>query len=171
MGRIFGLDQQTLISVGIQLFNACLLAVALTYILYKPVRKFLQKRADGIQARIMSAEEDMAKADEWKALYEQKTEDIEREREGILEEARKFATEKTQRALDEAAREAAAMKARAEAEIRAERMRAREDMKRNIIEIAALMADKFVKSAIDEEQREKLFNEALYELEAQPWQD
>jgi F-type H+-transporting ATPase subunit b len=119
----------------------------------------------------MSAEEDMAKADEQKALYEQRAADIEREREGILEETRAFAAQKSQRMLEGAATEASAMKARAEADIRAERERAREDMRRNIIEAAAMMAEKFIKSAIDKELRDKLFNEALNELEAQPWQD
>ena len=49
-GRLFNLDQQTLITIGIQLLNVGLLVGALAFIvfcLYKLVRKILQRRADG----------------------------------------------------------------------------------------------------------------------------
>ena len=48
-GRVFALDSQTLISVGIQLLNGIILAVALGYILYKPLKKFMQARSDKIR--------------------------------------------------------------------------------------------------------------------------
>ena len=50
--RLFGLDSQTLIQIGIQLLNGIILAVALGYILYKPVKEFLHKRSEGIQNKI-----------------------------------------------------------------------------------------------------------------------
>jgi F-type H+-transporting ATPase subunit b len=55
-GRVFGLDTQTLISIGIQLLNAIILALALTFILYKPVKRFLQKRTEMIQKKIDDSE-------------------------------------------------------------------------------------------------------------------
>ena len=61
-GRVFGLDSQTLISIGIQLFNAILLAVVLGYLLYKPVKEFMQNRTNRIQSQLDDAEATMEKS-------------------------------------------------------------------------------------------------------------
>mgnify|MGYP001252647009 FL=1 len=84
-GRLFGLDLQTLIQIGMQLLNAIILAVALAFILYKPVKEFLDKRTNGIQGKIDDADETMAKANELIAEYEDKIKNIEKERIDILE--------------------------------------------------------------------------------------
>jgi F-type H+-transporting ATPase subunit b len=169
-GRLFGLDQQALISVGIQLFNACLLAIALAYILYKPVRKFMRKRADGIQSQFESARAEMAKANELKALCEQRAADIERERMDILEAAHVSAAEGKERMLGEAFREIATMKERADKEIRKDRERVNEEIRIHIIEVASLIAEKFMARSMDEATQTKLFDEALTELECMTWQ-
>ena len=93
-GRIFGLDEQTFIQIGMQLLNAIVLAFALAFILYKPVKEFLDKRSEGIQGKINDADATMAKAKELIAEYENKIKDIEKERLDILEEARLQATMK-----------------------------------------------------------------------------
>jgi len=164
-GRIFALDQQTLIQIGIQLLNAIVLAVVLTYLLYKPVRKFMQKRADGIQSQLDRAQDDAQAAEKWKAFYEQRLEEIELEREGILEEAQRLAAENTERMLGEAGEEIAAKKERAAAGIQARQERANEELRLQIIETASAMAGKFVATAMDEEAQDRLFGEALAELE------
>ena len=167
---IFSLDMQTFISVGIQLFNACLLAAVLSFILYKPVRKFMQERAEGIQAQLSYAEDKVLRADELKALYEKKLEDIGHEREKILESAHKLAIEEKEQILHEAKKEITDMKERAEADIQTERERVNEEIRLHIIDVASVMAEKFVAHAIDEDTRNKLFDEAMAELEDTIWQ-
>ena len=170
-GRVFGLDEQTLISIVIQLVNACILAAALTYILYKPVRKFLHKRADRIREEAGRAQEDMAKANELKAEYEQKLTDIELERVQVLESAHLLAAEKGKQLLVEAQNEAAAAKERALAEVQVERERVQGEIKLQIIEAASLMAGRFVAHAIDSETQSRLFDETMAELEGSAWKD
>jgi len=164
-GRIFALDQQTLISVGIQLLNAVFLAAALTFLLYKPVRKFMRKRADGIQEQLDSARDGMDAAQRSKALYEQKLGEIEQERAGILEEARGLADERRRQLEAAAAQEIAAMRTRAEAEIQALRERALEENKEKVIEAATALAEKFAAVSIDEVARDRLFEETMAQLE------
>ena len=168
-GRIFGLDQQTFISVAIQLFNACLLAVALSFILYKPVRKFLKKRADGITAQLKGAEQDVAKANELKAMYEQKLEELEAERLEILESAHDLAEEKSKDMLHDAEKQAAAVKKQAAADIQTERERASEEIRLHIIDVASAMAEKFVAHTIDVDTRNRLFDETIAQLEGAAW--
>ena len=164
-GRIFALDQQTLISVGIQLLNAVLLAAALAFLLYKPVRKFMRARADGIKSQLGRAQDDMEAAEKLKVFYEQKLEEIELERAGTLEQAHRLAEDTRGRLTAGAEQEIAAMRTRAEAEIQLQRERAREETRQQVIEAATAMAAKIAAVSLDEAARDRLFEETLAELE------
>jgi len=155
---LFGLDQQTLISAGIQFLNACVLAFVLSRLLYKPVQKFMQDRADKIKAQLENAENAQQKANELKAQYEKKLKGIEQERAEILELARQTALKKNEQMLSSAQQEISAMKARAERTVN-------EDARLHIIDIASTMAEKFVSDSIDKDSHNKLFVETLAELE------
>ncbi|MCL2495572.1 MAG: ATP synthase F0 subunit B [Oscillospiraceae bacterium] len=165
MDRLFALDAQTLVQIAIQLLNACVLAVVLTYLLYKPVRKFLAKRTEGIQAQLTRAQGDRAAAEELKALYERKLEALEGERAALLEEARVLAEERRRQLEAVTAQDIAAMRARAEADIAAQRERAREDNRVKIIETATALAGNFAAAALDDAARDRLFEETLRALE------
>jgi len=164
-GRIFALDQQTLIQIGIQLLNAIALAAVLTYLLYKPVRKFMRKRADGIKSQLDRAQDDAEAAEKLKAFYDQRLEEIEQERAGILEEAQRLAADKAARMLSEAEGEISAKKERAAADIQARHERADEECRLQIIETASAMAGKIVASTLDEDAQNRLFERTLAALE------
>ena len=168
-GRLFGLDMQTFYSILIQLFNAAVLAVLLSFILYKPLSNFLRKRSEGIRAQLNKAEEDMSKADELKAQYEKKLQNIEAERAEVLESARLLAAEKSRQMLADARKESDSLWERARADIEKERERAKEAMKQHIIDISSVMAEKIVVHTIDYYTQERLFSEALAELEDASW--
>ncbi|MCL2488848.1 MAG: ATP synthase F0 subunit B [Oscillospiraceae bacterium] len=164
-GRVFGLDQDTLIEIGIYLFNAIFFVVVFTWILYKPVKKFMKKRADGINAQMDAAADTAAQAEEMKTLYEQKLHELESERLKVLESAHELAAEKSRQLMEETEKETAGMKERAAAEMLAERERAAEEIRVHIIDVASAMAEKFMARAIDGEARGRLFDETLAELE------
>jgi len=168
-GRVFGLDQQTLISIGIQLLNAVILAAALSFILYKPLRAFLQKRADRIKAQLGRAENDQNRAGELKAQYEKKLEDIELERTAIIESAHHVAAEQSRQIIEKAKYGATAAMERAAADIKLERERAGEAIRLEMIEIATAMAEKFVAHSMDAETQNRLFAETVAELEDAQW--
>ena len=170
-GRVFGLDQQALISIGIQLFNAALLAAVLSYVLYKPVRKFLRSRTERINAQLGRAEGEMAKADELKLQYEQQLDNVEQERLDILEAAHRAAAEKGRQMLADAQSDATDTRERALTDIQAERERAQEEIRRQIIEVASVMAEKYVTQAMDAATQDRLFAETLAELEGAAWQE
>ena len=168
-GRLFALDQQMFISIMIQLFNVCVLAAALSYILYRPVSNFIRRRADRIRTQLDHAKEDMIKASKLKAQYEKRLENIELERAEILESARQFADKNSRRILEEAKKEATALRKRATEDIERELERASEDMKLYIIEVSSIIAGKFVADAIDGDTQDRLFAEAIAELENSAW--
>lgn len=169
--RMFGLDMQTFWQVAAQLFNVVLLFAVLTYLLYKPVRNAMQKRTDKIQGQLKEAEEELAKAQELRLSYEKKMEGAARERDEILSEARKLAAETSSRLIGDAKKEADTVRERAAANVEMEWERAENDMRTAIIDVSAVMAEKFVSLAINKETHDKLFNETIADLEGMTWRD
>lgn len=169
-GRVFGLDMQTIVSIGIQLFNGIILAVILSYILYKPVKEFMRKRTEKIQGKINDADSTMAKANELITEYDQKIKDINKERIEILEAARLEAADESKIILAEARKEAQAVKERSLESVSKERKRLQEESRLYIIELASLMAKEYISENIDDSAQEKIFEETLARLEDTQWQ-
>ena len=170
-GRVFDVDQQTLIQIIANIINVAALAAFLAYLLYRPVRNILNKRTSRIQGQLIQAEEELEKATELRHKYEQKMEDIEREREEILGEARRVAADSSRRMIAEAKKEADTIRERAAANVEMEWERAENDMRTAIIDVSAVMAEKFVSMAINKETHDRLFDETLSDLENMTWRD
>ena len=170
-GRVFGIDQQTLIQIIANIINVAVLAAFLAYLLYKPVRNILNKRTSKIQGQLLQAEEELEKATELRHKYEQRMEEVEREREEILGEARKVAADSSRRLLAEAKKEADTVRERAAANVEMEWERAENDMRTAIIDVSAVMAEKFVSLAINKETHDRLFTETISDLEGMTWKD
>jgi len=164
-GRIFGLDQQTFISVAIQLLNACFLAGIMTWLLYKPVRKTLAKRRDKIAKQWEDAAVSEAEAQELKEQYQKKLDDIELERRELLAKAKAEATNQSKQLLENTKQEIDRIKEEAEKAIEAEKEEMTEQLRQQIIDIATLMCEKLLSKTLDKAQHEELINEALGELE------
>ena len=170
-GRVFDVDQQTIIQIVFNIVNVGALAAFLAYLLYRPVRNVLNKRTSRIQGQLLQAEEELAKATELKHKYEQKMEEVEREREEILSEARKVAADSSRRLLADAKKEADTIRERAAANVEMEWERAENDMRTAIIDVSAVMANKFVSLAINKETHDRLFEETISDLEGMTWRD
>ena len=166
---LFELNIDTLTAIGLNLFNVAVLALILAFVLYKPIRKGLQKRIDRIQGELAHAAKEMADATDLKYMYEQKLQEIDREREEILSEARKTAADAGRRIIADAKKEAESIRERTAASVDAEWERAQTEMRTAIIDVSAVMAEKFVSLAINKETHDKLFNETVSDLEDMTW--
>jgi len=163
---LFTLDLQTFIQMIPNLISVVVIAVVLTYLLYKPVKRTLQIRADKVASDIETAAADKTAAEKLKAMYEKKVGDIELERCEILEAARKQAGARRNQILEEANAEAQELKSRAARDIAAECDRVKAEVHQAIIDISADMAAKLVAATIDKNAHDRLFDEAMIELEA-----
>ena len=168
-GQVFGLNQEMFIAIGQQLFNALILFVVLRFLLYKPVRNFLQKRSERIKNQLERTESDMLTANTLKEQYEQDLAGIEQERFAILETAQQTAKEKSREIIHEGKQEATALLNRALQDIESEQAEAKMALKQHIVDLSALMASKFVSQTMDKETQDRLFAETLAELEEAPW--
>ncbi|MCL2202130.1 MAG: ATP synthase F0 subunit B [Oscillospiraceae bacterium] len=167
----FALDSQTVIQAVAGLISVAVLAAALAFLLYKPVRNMLHKRTEKIHSQLTLAEQEMARAMELRQKYEQKLGNVDREREDILTEARKQAAESGKRLIGEAKTEAEAIKDRAAKSIEMEWERANVEMRSTIIEVSSVMAEKLVTVSVADDTHDKLFDEAISDLEAMKWRD
>jgi len=163
--RLFAIDAQTFIALIPHLFNFIILAIFLTFILYRPVRQFLNERANKIAHDLDEAETARMSANDLKALYEQRLKDIEQERTLILDDARKLAMERRNRDIADVKEEIAALKARADMEIAGELARVKEQVGQSIIDISIEMASKLLSAQIDANAHNRLFDETMAELE------
>jgi len=170
-GRVFGLDEQTFYTGALTLFNGIVLAVILGWLLYSPVKKFLNDRTERIKSEKEAAEATKARGNELIAEYDQKIQDIEKERIKILEEAREAANHETEIILKEAQKEAQALRARASESIDKEKERIREETRLYIIELASIIAEKHIVENIDNESQTQMFEESLTQLEETQWQN
>lgn len=170
-GRIFGLDAQLVFDAIFLAINIFILFLVLSYKLFNPVRDMLKKRQNGITKEREEALAFKEDAESLKEEYEQKLKEIDKEAEAILSEARKKALKNEERIVAEAREEASRIIRRANSEIELEKKKAADDMKKEIINVATLMANKVVAASIDLKTQDALIDETLREIGDKTWQN
>jgi len=168
-GRVFGLDSQTFTLIGMQLLNGVILAIALTFILYKPVKEFMRKRRESIQSDIDNAAAVQTQSNALIKEYSVKIESIQQERLDTLEAARQEAKDEGRLLLQESQAEADEIKKRARASIAEENKRLLEETRLKIIDLSSLIAQEHMAVSMDEEAQNQYFDQALAQLEEAQW--
>lgn len=167
---IFSLDAQLLFSVLIQGISIFILFAALSYLLFEPAKKLLKNRQDKIRNDIESAKQDKEDAAKLKEEYDNKIKSVEKEAEAILSASRKKALKREEEITGEAKEEAGRILTRANQEIAMEQSKVKDEMRKEIIAVATLMASKIVEVSISEEQQNALLDETLKEMGDDTWQ-
>ena len=171
MERIFGLDLQLLQDVVLTAVAIFILFFALSYLLFNPVREMLEKRKKKISDELSEAESSLHEAEAMKAEYEAKMASAKDDANEILDNARKKAIKNRNEILEDARNDAQKLRERAAAELLQEKVHARDDLKNEMVDIAALLAEKAVSGNMSPEIQEKLVNETLQEIGEHTWQD
>jgi len=167
--RLFNLDPQLIHDTVLLMISVLVMFTLLSYLLFNPVRDFLKKRQDKIRDDIDTAKKDKEAAAALKEDYDGKIREIEKEAEAILSEARKKALQNEAKIIDEAREEAARIIERANRQIELEKKAAADDMKKEMIQVAALMAQKIVARSVDAKLQDSLVDETLKEIGDKTW--
>jgi F-type H+-transporting ATPase subunit b len=141
----------------------------LSYLLFNPVRDFLKKRQEKIKNDIDTAQKDKEAAAELKADYDGRIREIDKEAEAILSEARQKALQNEAKIIEEAKEEAARIIERANRQAEQERKAAADDMKKEMIQVASLMARKIVAQTVNTQIQDSLVEETLKEIGDETW--
>ena len=169
VGRILQFDAQLVKQMAVQLINACILAFALSKILYNPVKNFLHARKERISQNIKEAKEALEHAEDTKLFYEEKKDGIDFERKEIIDAAKKRALELEERIIGEARKEAAAIIERTQREMAKAKEDSREEIRKYIVEISAIIAERYVQEKMDERTGNRLLDEAIDGLGDSAW--
>lgn len=170
MQRIFDLDPQLIHDALFLAINIFILFLLASFFLFNPVRELLRKRKDAVEADIAEAKKDKEAAAALKTEYDAKLKAADKEADAILGEARKKALAREEQIVEEARGEANRIIERANAEIELEKKRVADDMKKEMITVAAAMAGKVVSASIDTRIQESLVDETLNEMGGNVWQ-
>lgn len=168
--RVFDLDLQLLADASLMIIAVFVLFLCASYFLFNPVRQLMEKRQAKIRGELDDAAKDKEDAAALKAEYEAKLQNADKEAEEILSDARKRALANENRIVAEAKEEAARILDRARTEAALEKEKAADDVKREMVVLASLMAGKVVKASIDTAVQESLINETLQEIGESTWQ-
>ncbi|MCR5144550.1 MAG: F0F1 ATP synthase subunit B [Lachnospiraceae bacterium] len=171
MERLFNLDFQLLFDSSLLAISIFFLFFLMSYLLWNPARKLLEDRKKGIADNIENAKKDKEDAAKLKAEYEEKLRNANKETEAILSEARQKALKNEEKIIAEAKEEAARIKARAIEEAELEKKRVADEVKQEMISVAAVMAGKVVAANIDTTIQESLVDQTLKEMGEATWQN
>ncbi|MCL2573259.1 MAG: F0F1 ATP synthase subunit B [Defluviitaleaceae bacterium] len=168
---VLGFDWGFLNSLWFVWLNMAFIIFVLSWLLYKPILQFLEKRRERIKNEIESAAENFKKSEESKATYETKLKGISGERDEILDTAKKTASAREAEIIAAAKSEASLIMERARREIEQEREKAKDEIHREIVQVSALMAERLIGSQLttDDATRDRLLNQAIAELGAVEW--
>ena len=169
MERLFDLDFQLLHDAILTAVSVFCLFLLLSYLLFNPLRDMLKKRREKIQEDIDTAKKDKEDAGALKAEYEEKLRTANTEAEEILADARKRATANENHIIAEAKEEAARIIKQAHVEAGLEKEKAKDEIKKEMVEIAAMMAGKVVGDRMDTTVQDALVEETLREVGDDTW--
>ena len=130
-------------------------------LLLDPVRKVIAQRKAKADSQIEDARKLRAEAEAMKAEYEQNMRNARAEANEIVASVQKTAAARSEEMLNEARRQAAALKQKAEADIAQERKKAVNEVKDEIGGMAIEIASKVVEREIKESDHKALIDEFI----------
>ena len=169
LSRLFDLDFQLLADTSLMIIAMFFLFMFASHYLFNPVRKMLQDRQNKIKDELEQAAQDKESAKESRRLYEEKLAAVEKEAEAILTDARKRGMENEARIVAEAKEEAAKIVDRAKVEAELEKKKMADEVKREMVAVASVMAAKIVAANIDSNAQHELIEETLKEIGDSTW--
>lgn len=169
LSRLFDLDFQLLADAVLMIIAMFFLFLFASHFLFNPVRKMLQDRQAKIKGELDQAASDQKSAAEARALYEDKLKQVGKEAEEILADARKRGMANEAKIVAEAKDEAAKIVERARVEAELEKQKVADEVKREMIAVASVMAARIVQANIDANAQHQLIEETLKEIGDSTW--
>lgn len=167
--RLIEFTPRSLFEWSVQVVNLLVIIGILAYFLFEPVGKFLQDRTNKIKDQIDSAKTQNAQAEALRTEYEAKLAKVEQEATEILRQARAKAKKSEQDIINEARAEAEDIIKRSRVEIELEQDRVKDDMRKEMIEVATMMASQFVVANIDDAKQTEMIDKIISEAGDVQW--
>ena len=149
-----------------RVMNFAVLAIALIFILRKPMSQALSSRIKVIKEQLADLETRKAEAEEKLAGYNEKLAQLEKEAENIVADYIKQGNEAKARILKEAQSSAEKLKAQAKRNIEHEFEQAKLKLQEEIFETSLAKAEEIIKNKISEDDQDRIVDEYLKKVVA-----
>ena len=159
-GGLISLDK----SLVIQVVNFLLLLVLLRKFLYTPFVAKMEERTAAIKESLEAAQAARAQAAKQQEENAERLRAAHAEAEAIRTRAVKEAAEEQQKLVAAARAESQRMVDSAKAQLEAETRRAREELRREVSDLAVAVAEKLVRKSLRDEDHRRIVDEALSRL-------
>jgi F-type H+-transporting ATPase subunit b len=159
-----------LISVVPGLMVWTIIAFGLTFLLLRrfafgPVQRIIDQRRDRIREALDESDKARQEARQLRELTLEEREEAKRQREQILEESRRQAQALFQQARQKADDDLRERLAKNQEELEAENRRMQEQIRRDVVELTLLAAEKVTGKALDADDQRRLIDETIEELD------
>lgn len=144
-----------------QICNLFIQVYLIKRFLFKPINEVIEKRRQLANAQITEAEAANKEAQAMKADYEKNLAEANASASEIIQTAKRQATLQSEAIVKDAQTQAAALKQKAEADIAQEKVKAFNEMKDEIGDIAMEIAGKVIEREISEADHQKLINDMI----------
>lgn len=147
--------------IVISLANLVILFLILKKLLFKPVKKIVDKRQKEIESEYKKAEKTQAEADAIKAEWEGKMATAETEADKIISDAVERADSRNEVMLYESREKADQIIRKAKADIERERKDARETIKKEIVDVSQTLSEQIIGREINMDDHRDLIDKAI----------
>lgn len=147
--------------IVISLANLVILFLILKKLLFKPVKKIVDKRQKEIESEYKKAEKTQAEADAIKAEWEGKMATAEAEADKIIRDAVERADSRNEVMLYESREKADQIIRKAKADIERERKDARETIKKEIVDVSQTLSEQIIGREINMDDHRELIDKAI----------
>jgi F-type H+-transporting ATPase subunit b len=153
-----GLMVWTVIAFGITFF-------VLRRYAFGPIQRLIDQRRDRIREALDEADKARAEARELRELTAQEREQAKADRESLLDESRRQAQKLFQQAREKADDDLRERLAKNQEELEAENRRVQEQIRRDVVELTLLAAEKVTGKTLDADDQRRLIDETIDELD------
>jgi F-type H+-transporting ATPase subunit b len=147
--------------IVISLANLVILFLILKKLLFKPVKKIVDKRQKEIESEYKKAEKTQAEADAIKAEWEGKMATAEAEADKIISDAVERADSRNEVMLYESREKADQIIRKAKSDIERERKDARETIKKEIVDVSQTLSEQIIGREINMDDHRDLIDKAI----------
>lgn len=150
-----------LLDMLIQIGATLILVLIVKYFFWGKITDFLEKRKNIMDQEMESAKQENILANELKEKREAEYNDLKVKSKDYLDNAKDRAEQERLRIIQEAKNNADQMMERTKKEIEAEKIKAKTSLQKEVVDLAALMAEKIIKQEVDEAKYQDLLVDEL----------
>lgn len=158
MFEALGID---LVSLAWQIVAFIVLIWLLNRLLFRPIRKTLDERAEHIQESMEEAERIKQQALQADQEYENRIQEAERQAQEVVSKAREEARLEQERILEQAHEEAQQQRRDADEQVQLERREVAREARRQVAGLAVLAASRIIDERLDEQEHRDLVTQYL----------